>query len=186
MRATSLRTLASLAARRGLSMRRWDFVAAYLQGDLEPGEVVYCHPPPGYETTGSDGRTRVCRVVKPVYGMAQAGHRWQRSLFPWLKAWGFQQSHSDPCVFTCNKPINGTTQSLTLGCYVDDLFVLYSDDGPDSLYSSFTTALSSRWNVEDEGPVSDLLNVDIATDADCVLLKQEKYIAQLVDTYLPE
>eukprot|EP00965_Chrysotila_dentata_P108763 3593021-Pleurochrysis_carterae.AAC.3 len=41
-------------------------------------------------------------------------------------------------------------------------------------------------NVEDEGPVSDLLNVDIATDADCVLLKQEKYVAQLVDTYLPD
>eukprot|EP00965_Chrysotila_dentata_P000565 18540-Pleurochrysis_carterae.AAC.1 len=29
-------------------------------------------PLPGYETIGSDGRTRVCRVVKPVYGMAQA------------------------------------------------------------------------------------------------------------------
>eukprot|EP00965_Chrysotila_dentata_P216210 6189247-Pleurochrysis_carterae.AAC.9 len=54
MRATSLRTLASLAARRGLSMRRWDFVAAYLQGELEPGEVVYCLPPPGYETIGAD------------------------------------------------------------------------------------------------------------------------------------
>eukprot|EP00965_Chrysotila_dentata_P193334 6175705-Pleurochrysis_carterae.AAC.1 len=57
---------------------------------------------------------------------------------------------------------------------------------PTSLYSSFTTALSSRWNVEDEGPVSDLLNVDIATDADCILLKQEKYIAQLVEHYLPD
>eukprot|EP00965_Chrysotila_dentata_P009914 323156-Pleurochrysis_carterae.AAC.1 len=111
-------------------MRRWDFVAAYLQGDLEPGEVVYCHPPPGYETTGSDGRTRVCRVIKPVYGMAQAGRRWQRSFFPWLKAWGFQQSHSDPCVFTCNKSIDEVTLSLILGCYVDDLFVLYSDDKP--------------------------------------------------------
>eukprot|EP00965_Chrysotila_dentata_P079341 2615958-Pleurochrysis_carterae.AAC.1 len=73
MRATSLRALASLAAQRGLSMRRWDFVAAYLQGELEPGEVVYCHPPPGYETLGQDNKPRVCRVVKPIYGMAQAG-----------------------------------------------------------------------------------------------------------------
>eukprot|EP00965_Chrysotila_dentata_P030574 1017801-Pleurochrysis_carterae.AAC.1 len=73
MRATSLRTLAALAVKPGMSMRRWDFVAAYLQGDLEEGEVVYCRPPPGYETTGSDGKTRVCRILKPVYGMAQAG-----------------------------------------------------------------------------------------------------------------
>eukprot|EP00965_Chrysotila_dentata_P086078 2840608-Pleurochrysis_carterae.AAC.1 len=67
MRATSLRTLASLAAQRKLSMRRWDFVAAYLQGELEPGGVVYCHPPPGYETTWLDGKPRACRVIKPIY-----------------------------------------------------------------------------------------------------------------------
>eukprot|EP00965_Chrysotila_dentata_P097804 3233596-Pleurochrysis_carterae.AAC.1 len=89
-------------------------------------------------------------------------------------------------LFTCEKNINDVIHTLILGCYVDGFFVLYSDDAPNSLYSSFTTALSTRWNVEDEGLVSDLLNVDIATDADCVLLKQEKYTAQLVDTYLPE
>eukprot|EP00965_Chrysotila_dentata_P087423 2886402-Pleurochrysis_carterae.AAC.1 len=64
--------------------------------------------------------------------MAQAGRRWQRSLFPWLREW------------------------------VDDLFTLYSHDGPNSLYERFTSDLASRWNVEDEGPISDLLNVDIS------------------------
>eukprot|EP00965_Chrysotila_dentata_P178016 5880610-Pleurochrysis_carterae.AAC.1 len=38
LRPTSLRTLASLAATCGLQMRRWDFVAAYLQGELQNGE----------------------------------------------------------------------------------------------------------------------------------------------------
>eukprot|EP00965_Chrysotila_dentata_P002518 81550-Pleurochrysis_carterae.AAC.2 len=47
LRPTSLRTLAALAATCGLQMRRWDFVAAYLQGELQSGEVVYCHAPPG-------------------------------------------------------------------------------------------------------------------------------------------
>eukprot|EP00965_Chrysotila_dentata_P234967 6200477-Pleurochrysis_carterae.AAC.1 len=68
----------------GMLMRRWDFVAAYLQGKLQDGEVVYCYAPPGYSTTGADGKPRICRVEKPVYGMAQAGRRWQRTLFPWL------------------------------------------------------------------------------------------------------
>eukprot|EP00965_Chrysotila_dentata_P093097 3075048-Pleurochrysis_carterae.AAC.1 len=35
MRATSLGVLAAIAARDRLSMRRWDFIAAYLQGELE-------------------------------------------------------------------------------------------------------------------------------------------------------
>eukprot|EP00965_Chrysotila_dentata_P117263 3875219-Pleurochrysis_carterae.AAC.7 len=78
MRPTSLRALAAIANAAGMRMRSWDFVAAYLQGDLEQNEVVYCHAPPGYATLGADGRPRICRVEKPIYGMAQAGRRWQR------------------------------------------------------------------------------------------------------------
>eukprot|EP00965_Chrysotila_dentata_P235950 6201053-Pleurochrysis_carterae.AAC.1 len=37
--------------------------------------------------------------------------------------------------------------------------------------------------MEDGGPVSDLLSVDITRDADCVLLQQHKYMAHLVETY---
>eukprot|EP00966_Prymnesium_polylepis_P238490 5515409-Prymnesium_polylepis.1 len=44
MRSGSLRLLCSLAARFGLKMHRWDFVAAYLQGSLlVEGEVVFCY-----------------------------------------------------------------------------------------------------------------------------------------------
>eukprot|EP00965_Chrysotila_dentata_P052659 1747384-Pleurochrysis_carterae.AAC.1 len=104
--------------------------------------------------------------------MAQAGRRWQRSLFPWLLSWGCAQCTTDPCVFTAERKIDGKPQRLIIGCYVDDLFTLYSDDSPGSLYESFTSDLAARWNVEDEGPVSDLLNVDISRDADHVLLQQ--------------
>eukprot|EP00965_Chrysotila_dentata_P189613 6173410-Pleurochrysis_carterae.AAC.1 len=76
MRPTSLRALASIAAGNGMLMRRWDFVGAYLQGELQQGEVVYCYAPPGYATVlGADGRPRICHVEKPLYGMAQAGRR---------------------------------------------------------------------------------------------------------------
>ena len=46
MRSGSLRLLCSLAARHSLDMRRWDFVSAYLQGELLEDEVVYCQMPP--------------------------------------------------------------------------------------------------------------------------------------------
>eukprot|EP00965_Chrysotila_dentata_P068335 2259849-Pleurochrysis_carterae.AAC.1 len=39
LRPTSLRVFASLASTCGLRMRRWDFVAAYLQGELQDGKV---------------------------------------------------------------------------------------------------------------------------------------------------
>ena len=53
--------------------------------DLEftEGEVVYCMPPPGAPTHDSTGRSLVCVVEKPIYGIPQAGRRLQRKVFPW-------------------------------------------------------------------------------------------------------
>ena len=82
----------------------------------------------------------ICQVVKPVYGMAQAGRRWQRTLFPWLTKLGFVACESEPCVFTLSR--NG--EQLIVGCYVDDLAILYGKDGKGSLYQWFTEALLPR------------------------------------------
>ena len=187
MRSGSLRVLCALAARHQFDMRRWDFVSAYLQGELLEDEVVYCQMPPGYELIGTDGRQRVCRVEKPIYGMAQAGRRWQRSIFPWLKAHGFKQLHSDTCVFyrtqTRDTPSGPRIERLVVGCYVDDLFVLNSHDDEHSLYHEFTAALQKDWEVEDEGPVSDLLGIEITREGNQIVMRQTAYIDKLVETY---
>ena len=189
MRGASLRMLSALAGQYQLKMRRWDFVSAYLQGQLEPGEVVYCLPPPGpYSTNGADGRPRVWKVVKPVYGMAQAGRRWQRALFPWLTSWGLKACEADPCVFHLKRevdtPKGKRLDTLIVGCYVDDLFILYNHDDEYSLYHQFTTDLSKRWEVDDEGEVADLLNIEIVRGEHHVLLRQTSYIEKLAAAWL--
>jgi hypothetical protein len=188
-------------------MRRWDFVAAYLQGSLEPGEVVYCSPPPGWTTAlvdgaaqlvpdgEGDGVDRLCLVQKPVYGMAQAGRRWQRSIFPWLLDWRgsggerLSQSRLDSCVFHCTHdvktPAGVRRERLLIGCYVDDLFILSSHTDEHSIYHRFTNSLSAAWDVEDEGEASDLLSVQITRTKYGVLLQQSNYIAKLLETYAP-
>jgi hypothetical protein len=188
MRSSSLRLLASIAARQGRRVRRFDFVAAYLQGHLEEGEVVYCRPPPGYETYDKDGVPHVYKVVKPVYGMAQAGRRWQRSLFPWLKEFGFVQSKSDPCVFVCRREVNtpsGPRQDeIHLGVYVDDLAISYKHDDSQSLYTDFINQLTSAWNVEDEGELTDLLGVEFTFSPGKVKLHQPRYIEKMVKEFV--
>ena len=197
LRPSSLRVLAALASRLKLHMRRYDFVSAFLQGTLEEGEVVYCESPPGHGSTGEDGQPRVCKVVKPVYGMAQAGRRWQRTLFPWLReeagksGGNLTQCESDPSVFfrrarPHKSDSNEACEILVVGVYVDDLFILYSCSGPGSLYQQFISALEQRWDVEDEGEVSDLLNVEIArTEGGFVILRQRSYIDKLVAAHAP-
>ena len=191
MRPTSLRTIAAIAAARGYNLRRWDFVAAYLQGDLLPGEVVYCPPPPGglADDDVPNESDVVCVVVKPIYGMAQAGRRWQRSLFPWLLEYGFVQCHSDKCVFTLTRtmetPNGPRSENIIVGVYVDDLQIAYGHDDEHSLYAHFSKAMHDRWNVEDEGELADLLGVEFTRKNNHVLLTQTGYIERLVSEYLP-
>ena len=192
MRSGSLRLLSSLAAKHGLSMRRWDFVAAFLQGELLDNEVVYCSAPPGYPRVGSDGQPQVVRIQKPIYGMAQAGRRWQRTLYPWMREQLGPKSQlfSDSNVFSCVRTniVNGTprVERLIVGCYVDDLYILASHQDADSLYAQFTTSLQKRWDVEDEGVVSDLLGIEISSTGSTVELKQEAYINKLVAIWFPD
>lgn len=102
---------------------------------------MYCSAPPGpHGTTGSDDRPRVWRVDKPVYGMAQAGRRWQRSLFTWLTSYGFKACSADSCVFTLRVAGSPPHPALVfdvviVGCYVDYLFVLHNNDDEPSLYT---------------------------------------------------
>lgn len=141
--------LTAIAALEGLQMRRWDFEAAYLQRELDAGDTIDCSPPPGHATIGNDGSIVVWRAQRPVYGMAQVGRRWQRSLYPWLKSVGPQQCKADPSVFfmrasaSKNSHTHATTATdvLYVGCYVDDLFILYNHSDESSLYAKFTDAL---------------------------------------------
>ena len=71
-------------------------------------------------------------------------------------------------------------EQLVLGCYVDDLCVLYSHDDEHSLYYKFSSALQERWQVDDEGPISDLLNIEIAREENHVVLRQTSYIDKIL------
>ena len=61
-------------------------------------------------------------------------------------------------------------ETLIVGVYVDDLFILYSHSDDLSLYHCFLKVLTKRWDVEDEGEVSDLLNVEMTRSAEVKLL----------------
>ena len=182
MRAASLRLLAAISAMLSLSMWRMDFISAYLQGRLEDGEVVYCHMPQGYETTDTNNKPNVLRIDKPIYGLAQAGRRWQRSLFPWLLNFGFTQSQYDPCVFFTKT----NDETILLGCYVDDLLICTSQTNDGSIFRKFVKALKSRWEIDEEEEAVDLLNVHFTKSEKGILLHQRPYIESLVDRYAPD
>lgn len=162
MRAQSLRALAAIAAGRRLRLTRWDLTSAYLQGELQPDEHVYTYPPPGSPTTDAAGNKVYYKVAKPLYGLVQAGRRFQRTLFPWLETFGFVPTAVDPCVFVYTD--TDTTETIYVGTYVDDLCVAHTPDG--MAFQNFHRAFFARWEAEDEGEMRDLLNTHLRRDSD--------------------
>jgi hypothetical protein len=191
LRHSSARALFALAARHGCSVRSVDLVAAYLQGRFIDGEVVYCHLPPGYPEYDSKGRPKVAKVVKPIYGIQQAGRRLQRMLFEWLREQNFKPlDDSDSCIFSLTTPDG---EILTIGVYVDNLQIVHSVSldakgrGPEGCaYNAFMDKLSADWDVTDEGPMEDLLGIEVEYNADgSIKLHQRKYIEKVVERFLP-
>ena len=71
--------------------------------------------PPGYSCT--ENPTKVCRLVKSLYGLKQAGRAWNIALDKTLRTLGFLPIPSDPCVYTMHS--NG--HQLILCIWVDDI-----------------------------------------------------------------
>ena len=134
-------------------VRRWDFVAAYLQGDLLDDEVVYCTMPSGFEdgldASAPTNKETVLRIEKPIYGMAQAGRRWQRTIFPYLIREGFVATESDLCVFVRRETVQTLSgprkETLFVGVYVDDTSTTCSRSSRTRTSTRSTTPSPSSW-----------------------------------------
>jgi len=188
LRHSSVRVLIAIQARLGLKSRRHDLVAAFLQGSLLDDEVVFMKYPPGHTEVGTDGKDTVYLVQKPIYGLKQAGRRFQHDFFAWLKlpidqgGAGFTRCKKELCIFT--RCVGNDT--VYLGVYCDDIIAIFSDNDVGSVYDVFRTALHTRWKAEDEGELSDILNICVAHEGLSIKLSQPMYIDTMVDRYLPD
>lgn len=68
----TIRLMLALAVIFDTEITQMDVKGAYLNGHLE--EEVYMRQPDGYQ----DGTDKVCRLIKTLYGLKQAGREWNK------------------------------------------------------------------------------------------------------------
>ncbi|KAF7333549.1 Retrotransposon Ty1-copia subclass [Mycena sanguinolenta] len=95
-RMESVRMVFAVAAVKGLYTRQWDFSGAYLNGKMD--RPVYMRQPRGFAKAGEE--EKVCKLLRPLYGLTQAGHIWYKELDSGYEDLGYHSNAADPCVRT--------------------------------------------------------------------------------------
>ncbi|EGD74425.1 hypothetical protein PTSG_13230 [Salpingoeca rosetta] len=163
--AKTILTVLAVSLQRQHQLHQLDFKSAYLQADLK--EELYMELPPHFTDIG-DGAQRyagkVCRLLKPLYGLKQAGRAWAKKLHTFLKTNGWAQSNVDACLFT---KLHDDGQRTWIITYVDDLIISSSSQRH---IRACKQQIKESFEAEDLGPLTWYLGLHLTSPADGVLL----------------
>jgi hypothetical protein len=164
---TTLRAILAVAARDDLCMRQFDVKTAFLNADLD--EELYMEQPKGFEQ-GPPGT--VCRLLKSLYGIKQAGRLWSLKWAKDLIKAGFVRSYSDPSLFL----LHDDSGTVICGVYVDDGIIAGVTQ---TLVDAAFTIIANAFEVRDLGEPTDFLGIQITRDraARTLTIHQANYVA---------
>ena len=180
------RILLALAAINNWEIEQIDFIGAFLNGDLS--EDIYMEIPPelvklaaendkfaklatkfGYNSS----ENQIIRLQKALYGLKQSPRVWQNHLKDLLKDLGYEPLASDSAVYINPK------ERLFVITFVDDCIII----GPDiNKIKALKTKLGVKYAIEDRGPASYFLGVEILRDRPnrMLYLSQRNYISEVL------
>lgn len=178
MKYKSQRLLLVLATIFNYEADQMDVVTAFLNGEMK--ELVYMRQPEGF--TDGDPKTRVCRLVKTLYGTKQAPREWNAALNDFLvNTLKMKRCIYDSCIYV--KQLD-TTHLIAIGVFVDDMLIVY----PPHLsheWMKMKDQMMNRFKIKDLGPVKWMLGMNIERDRENKTLKidSERYIEMMLKKY---
>ena len=177
---STVRLMLTLSEVYGWHARQIDFVLAFPQADVKTD--IYMQVPEKF--TVNKGKLKldenaphpskqdnVVKLIKNVYGLADASLTWHNHLKKGLSEFGFKQSEVDPCLF-----FKGQV-----------MFILYVDDGiclsptkkdADDLIKGLK---DKGYILTDEGPLAAYLGIQVEKSSDGrISLTQPGYIERVI------
>jgi len=109
----TVRVMLADTAQRDLEIHQIDIKSAYLNAPLE--EVVYMHPPKRYLKPGQEGI--VCRLLKCLYGLKQAGRGWYQEMSGVFEQIGFSKSGVNHSLFVRRSETEQTAVAVATDGY---------------------------------------------------------------------
>ncbi|KAG9441314.1 hypothetical protein H6P81_017168 [Aristolochia fimbriata] len=172
---TSIRTILSIVAVKGLYLEQLDVKTAFLHGDLE--EEIYMRQPSGFEVIGKE--SWVCKLKRSLYGLKQSPRQWYLKFDRFMLDIGFARSNADHCVYL-QRFNDGDYIILTL--YVDDMLVAGTNM---KKIDDLKKRLANQFSMKDLGEAKQLLGMQITRDKKKkkLWLSQEGYVKKVLERF---
>ncbi|KAK1412979.1 hypothetical protein QVD17_34637 [Tagetes erecta] len=167
----TIRCVISIAVQNNWPLYQFDVDNAFLHGSLN--EEVYMTLPQGYYNTGE---TKVCKLVKSLYGLKQASRQWNEKLTATLTEIGFEQSKNDYSLFT--KKHNKSLCILLV--YVDDIIITGDNDID---LKAVKAQIMSKFKIKDLGELKYFLGIEVLKSDEGIVLSQRKYCLDLLSEF---
>lgn len=145
-----------------------------MQGNLTSD--VYMEQPETFVRKNKEDK--VCKLLKPLYGLKQSGRDWYQTLNDFIIRKGGKRMESDPCVYVFNEK----EEQVILIIYVDDL-ILASRKIKE--INHVKALLQAKFEATDLDPVTDILGINVEREGltESIRLSQKKYITELLEKF---
>ena len=139
----TVRVVLGNAAEQDWEIEHVDIKSAYLNAPLK--ETIYMKPPRGVLKPGQEGK--VCRLLKGLYGLKQAGRGWYQEMSKvFLNDLGFTCSSVDHSIFFWR-----SNKEHTIVAVATDDMAITSKRMEDAI--RFKSELKKYWDITDNGPI---------------------------------
>lgn len=167
----TIRTLLAASVDEEMYIHQMDVVSAYVQGELS--DEVYMEQPEMY--VQKDEESKVCKLLKPLYGLKQSGREWYNTFDKHVTNNGGERTMADPCMYVFGK---GDDRVILLS-YVDDIILASKKIERLEFVKS---KLKSTFKMVDLGPIHDILGINVKRQGltGSIYLSQKKYIEELI------
>ena len=157
LRYESIRYILAHTALLDWEIKAMDVKMAFLYRELK--EEIYMEQPEGFVVKGQE--KKVCKLVKSIYGLKQAGRVWYELMADTLRRkLGFEQIHSDAGVYVLRRR-GGNQTEIILILYVDDLLLMGNDL---SMINKIKKKLGEAYHMKDLGAAQSYLGIRITRD----------------------
>jgi hypothetical protein len=167
--------LLALAALKDWDIESLDVKTAFLYGKLE--EEIYMEQPEGYVQKGQE--SKVCRLLRAIYGLKQAPLQWNKELHKSLLKMGFKRSISDTGVYYQHIG----NEIVIIVVYVDDALFMGSNS---KLLKQKKNEFLKVWECRDLGEAKEYLGIRIIRDRKnrTLTLDQSAYAQKVVQRFV--